>query len=159
MCSKFEFVCMWRNRCIYLVWSTHLLAVKSISGAHLNVLDVLSAWHWHCVSLLHLRFCLQIYISQQTFHSLEHWLCLAQHYFIQCVHVRIWCLRIPFQRLILHSSNAIRFVFKMQMERINENFPTTFVICECCSPPAYRFAHIVATGNRINFPILYYTNA
>lgn len=34
------------------------------------------------------------------------------------------------ERLILHSSNAIRFVFKMQMERINENFATTFVICE-----------------------------
>lgn len=40
------------------------------------------------------------------------------------------------ERLIFHSSNAIRFVFKMQMERINENFPTTFVICESTAAAA-----------------------
>lgn len=42
VCSCSVSVHVWRNICIYLVWATHLLTVKSILGIYLNVLDVLS---------------------------------------------------------------------------------------------------------------------
>lgn len=54
---------------------------------------------------------------------------------VQCTMYKYMCAH-SIERLILHSSNAIRFVCKMQMKRINENFSTTFVICESTAAAA-----------------------